>query len=210
MTEYEDSWRGSDIGRDLYQVRNVKPLWSKFGLAVGVPCGGLDMIANEWLGLSPFGTVKHGKPDCETLKPLAAVKPIVYPKPDGKVSFDKPSSVFLSNTNHEEDQPVHLRLRDPAVPIRDNLPRYGEPARLYCPAGVYEVVYGDEAKPHGSALRHQRAELRPLQNLRHQGPGAEHRLDDAGGRRRTELPGHVNGAASATRNRHVCRRSFLL
>jgi len=145
VAEYEDSWRDSDIGRDLYQVRNVKPLWSKFGLAVGVPCGGLDMIANEWLGWSPFGTVKHGKRDCDTLKPLAAVKPIVYPKPDGKVSFDKPSSVFLSNTNHEEDQPVHLRLRDPAVPIRDNLPRYGEPARLYCPAGVYEVVYGDEA-----------------------------------------------------------------
>ena len=127
-------------------MRNVKPLWSKFGAAIGVPCGGLDMIANEWFGLSLFGTVKHGKPDCDTLKPLAAVKPIVYPKPDGKVSFDKPSSVFLSNTNHEEDQPVHLRLRDPAVPIRDNLPRYGEPARLYCPAGVYEVVYGDEAK----------------------------------------------------------------
>ena len=146
MTAYEDSWRDSDIGRDLYLVRNVKPLWSKFGAAVGVPCAGLDMIANEWLGWSPFGTVKHGKPDCDTLKPLAAVKSIVYPKPDGKVSFDKPSSVFLSNTNHEEDQPVHLRLRDPAVPIRDNLPRYGEPARLYCPAGVYEVVYGDEEK----------------------------------------------------------------
>jgi electron-transferring-flavoprotein dehydrogenase len=145
VTEYEDSWRDSDIGRDLYRVRNVKPLWSKLGLAVGVPCGGLDMIANEWLGLSPFGTVKHGKRDCDTLKPLAAVKPIVYPRPDGRISFDKPSSVFLSNTNHEEDQPVHLRLRDPAVPIRDNLPRYGEPARLYCPAGVYEVVYGDEA-----------------------------------------------------------------
>jgi electron-transferring-flavoprotein dehydrogenase len=81
-----------------------------------------------------------------TLKPLAEVEPIVYPKPDGKVSFDRPSSVFLSNTNHEEDQPVHLKLTDPDVPIRDNLPRYGEPARLYCPAGVYEVVYADEAK----------------------------------------------------------------
>jgi electron-transferring-flavoprotein dehydrogenase len=146
VTDYEDSWRGSDIGRDLYLVRNVKPLWSKFGSALGVACAGLDMIANEWFGLSLFGALKHGKPDSQTLKPLAAVKPIVYPKPDGKISFDKPSSVFLSNTNHEEDQPVHLRLRDPAVPIRDNLPRYGEPARLYCPAGVYEVVYGDEAK----------------------------------------------------------------
>ncbi|THD47860.1 MAG: electron transfer flavoprotein-ubiquinone oxidoreductase, partial [Bradyrhizobium sp.] len=84
--------------------------------------------------------------DCDTLLPLEKVTPIVYPKPDGKIAFDKLSSVFLSNVAHEEDQPVHLRLRDPEVPIRDNLPRYGEPARLYCPAGVYEVVYGDEAQ----------------------------------------------------------------
>jgi len=146
LAAYEDSWRGSDIGRDLFKVRNVKPLWSKLGLAVGVSCAGLDMWTNQLLGFSFFGTLKHGKPDSATLKPLAEVKPIVYPKPDGKIAFDKASSVFLSNTNHEEDQPVHLRLRDPAVPIRDNLPRYGEPARLYCPAGVYEVVYADEAK----------------------------------------------------------------
>jgi electron-transferring-flavoprotein dehydrogenase len=89
--------------------------------------------------------LKHGKPDNATLKPLAEVKPIVYPKPDGRITFDKASSVFLSNTNHEEDQPVHLRLKDPSIPIRVNLPEFGEPARLYCPAGVYEVVYGDEA-----------------------------------------------------------------
>jgi electron-transferring-flavoprotein dehydrogenase len=88
--------------------------------------------------------LKHGKPDSATLKPLSQVKPIVYPKPDGRITFDKASSVFLSNTNHEEDQPVHLRLKDPGIPIRVNLPEYGEPARLYCPAGVYEVVYGDE------------------------------------------------------------------
>jgi electron-transferring-flavoprotein dehydrogenase len=146
LEAYEQGWRGSDIGRDLFKVRNVKPLWAKLGLALGVACGGLDMWTNELLGFSMFGTLKHGKPDSATLKPLAEVKPIVYPKPDGKLAFDKPSSVFLSNTNHEEDQPVHLRLRDPDVPIRDNLPRYGEPARLYCPAGVYEVVYADEAK----------------------------------------------------------------
>ena len=144
LTAYEDAWRTSDIGRDLYKVRNVKPLWSKFGLALGVGLGGLDMWINELFGFSPFGTLKHGKPDYATLKPINAVRPIIYPKPDGRVSFDKPSSVFLSNTNHEEDQPVHLRLRDPGVPIRINLPEYGEPARLYCPAGVYEVVYGDE------------------------------------------------------------------
>ncbi|MGO8799630.1 MAG: electron transfer flavoprotein-ubiquinone oxidoreductase [Roseiarcus sp.] len=145
LTAYEASWRGSDIGRDLFRVRNVKPLWSRLGLAVGVTLGGLDMWTNELAGFSLFGTLKHGKPDSATLKPLAQVRPIVYPKPDGRVSFDRASSVFLSNTNHEEDQPVHLRLKDPSVPIRVNLPEYGEPARLYCPAGVYEVVYADEA-----------------------------------------------------------------
>jgi electron-transferring-flavoprotein dehydrogenase len=144
LTDYEDAWRGSDIGRDLFKVRNVKPLWTKFGLAVGVALGGFDMWANELFGFSPFGTMKHGKPDYATLKPLAEATPIVYPKPDGKISFDKLSSVFLSNTNHEEDQPIHLRLKDESVPIRINLPEYGEPARLYCPAGVYEVVYADE------------------------------------------------------------------
>jgi electron-transferring-flavoprotein dehydrogenase len=146
LTDYEDGWRDSEIGRDLRKVRNVKPLWSKLGLALGVGLGGFDMWTNELLGVSLFGTLKHGKPDSDTLTPIAHAKPIAYPKPDGKISFDKASSVFLSNTNHEEDQPVHLRLRDPAAPIRDNLPKYGEPARLYCPAGVYEVVYADEAK----------------------------------------------------------------
>jgi electron-transferring-flavoprotein dehydrogenase len=90
--------------------------------------------------LSLFGTLKHGKPDYASLKPAADCKPIAYPKPDGIVSFDRLSSVFVSNTNHEEDQPVHLQLKDPAVPIRDNLPKYDEPAQRYCPAGVYEVV----------------------------------------------------------------------
>jgi electron-transferring-flavoprotein dehydrogenase len=145
LTAYEEAWRGSDIGADLFKVRNVKPLWSRLGLALGVACAGFDMWTNELLGGSLFGTLKHGKPDSATLKPLADVEPIVYPKPDGRISFDKASSVFLSNTNHEENQPNHLHLRDPAVPIRDNLPRFGEPARLYCPAGVYEVVYADEA-----------------------------------------------------------------
>jgi electron-transferring-flavoprotein dehydrogenase len=140
---YEEAWRSSAIGRDLKPVRNVKPLWSKFGTIGGVVLGGVDMWLNELTGFSPFGTMKHGKADHETLKPLDQVKPIIYPKPDGVVSFDKLSSVFISATNHEEDQPAHLQLLDPAVPIAVNLPRYGEPARLYCPAGVYEVVYAD-------------------------------------------------------------------
>jgi len=126
-------------------VRNVKPLWSKLGTIAGVVLGGIDMHLNEKLGLSLFGTLKHGKADYATLKPIAESRPIDYPKPDGKLSFDKLSSVFLSSTNHEEDQPIHLTLKDPKVPVEKNLPIYGEPARLYCPAGVYEVVYGDEA-----------------------------------------------------------------
>ena len=145
LTRVEDLWRAGDIGRDLKAVRNVKPLWSKLGTIAGVMLGGLDMWTNELFGFSVFGTLHHGKPDHATLKPLSQVTPIAYPKPDGVLSFDKLSSVFISNTNHEENQPVHLRLKDPAVPVRDNLPLYGEPARLYCPAGVYEVVYDDEA-----------------------------------------------------------------
>ncbi|MBG0798431.1 electron transfer flavoprotein-ubiquinone oxidoreductase [Methylocystis sp. L43] len=142
---YDAAWRASEIGRDLKPVRNVKPLWSKYGTYLGAPLFGLDMWTNELFGFSFFGTLKHGKADYETLKPLSEVTPIVYPKRASDVVFDKLSSVFVSNTNHEEDQPVHLKLADPAIPIARNLPIYGEPARLYCPAGVYEVVYADEA-----------------------------------------------------------------
>jgi electron-transferring-flavoprotein dehydrogenase len=145
LASYEEAWRSTDIGRDLKRVRNVKPLWSKFGTYLGVALGGFDMWTNQLFGFSLFGTLGHGKPDHASLKPLAQVTPIIYPRPDGKLTFDKPSSVFLSSTNHEEDQPVHLRLRDDQIPVRENLPTYGEPARLYCPAGVYEIVYGDEA-----------------------------------------------------------------
>ncbi|CAN1490753.1 FixC Dehydrogenases (flavoproteins) [Rhabdaerophilaceae bacterium] len=143
---YEEAWRSSAIGKDLWKVRNVKPLWSRFGTWLGIPLGGLDMWMNELFGFSLFGTRKHGKRDCDTLKPLADVVPITYPKPDGIVTFDKLSSVFMSGTNHEEDQPIHLTLKDPSIPVAKNLPVYGEPARLYCPAGVYEVVYADDSK----------------------------------------------------------------
>ncbi len=146
VTAYENAWRGSDIGRDLKPVRNVKPLWSKYGTQIGAALGGLDMWTNSLFGFSFFGTQSHGKPDHACLKPLSEVTPIVYPKLTQKPAFDKLSSVFVSNTNHEEDQPVHLRLADPSIPIDRNLPIYGEPARLYCPAGVYEVVYGDEVE----------------------------------------------------------------
>jgi electron-transferring-flavoprotein dehydrogenase len=118
----------------------VKPLLSRFGTIMGVALGGFDMWTNQLFGFSLFGTLKHGKADYQTLKKAADCKPIAYPKPDGVISFDKLSSVFLSNTNHEEDQPVHLVLKDPTIPIRVNLPEYAEPAQRYCPAGVYEVV----------------------------------------------------------------------
>ncbi|WP_036295606.1 electron transfer flavoprotein-ubiquinone oxidoreductase [Methylosinus sp. PW1] len=145
VTAYDAAWRTSDIGKDLKPVRNVKPLLSKFGTKLGIALGGFDMWTNELFGVSLFGTLKHGKPDYACLKPLSQVTPIVYPKLTSKAVFDKLSSVFVSNTNHEEDQPCHLTLRDPSVPIEKNLPLYGEPARLYCPAGVYEVVYAEEA-----------------------------------------------------------------
>ncbi|HEY4251398.1 MAG TPA: electron transfer flavoprotein-ubiquinone oxidoreductase [Roseomonas sp.] len=149
LTGIEDAWRGSAIGRDLKRVRNVKPLWSKLGTIRGIALGGFDMWANQLLGWSPFGTLRHGKADHETLKPLSQVTPITYSRPDGVVAFDKLSSVFLSSTNHEEDQPAHLKLADPAIPTGGNLVTYGEPAPLYCPAGVYEVVDRDAAAPAG-------------------------------------------------------------
>jgi electron-transferring-flavoprotein dehydrogenase len=137
---YEEAYRASHVYKDLKRVRNVKPLWSRFGTILGVPLAALDMWTNQLFGLSLFGTLKHGKPDYATLKHASECKPIAYPRPDGVISFDKLSSVFLSNTNHEEDQPVHLALKDPSIPIRVNLPEFAEPAQRYCPAGVYEVV----------------------------------------------------------------------
>ena len=116
LTAYEDGWRDSDIGTRPEEGAQRQAAVVASSACVGVPLGGLDMWTNELFGASLFGTLKHGKPDSATLKPLAEVKPIVYPKPDGKLTFDKPSSVFLSNTNHEEDQPVHLRLSDPDHP----------------------------------------------------------------------------------------------
>ncbi|MGH6867349.1 MAG: electron transfer flavoprotein-ubiquinone oxidoreductase, partial [Methylocella sp.] len=146
LISYENAWRGSAIGRDLYKVRNAKPLWSKFGTRAGIALGGLDMWVNEVFGTSPLGTLAHGGPDHASLKPLAEVTPIQYAKPDGTLTFDRLSSVYVSNTYHEEDQPCHLHLKDPSIPVAKNLPLYGEPARLYCPAAVYEVVCDDEAE----------------------------------------------------------------
>jgi electron-transferring-flavoprotein dehydrogenase len=136
---YEQVWRSSAIGRDLKRVRNAKPLWSKLGTLLGIGLGGLDMWTNT-IGFSLFGTLRHGKPDFATLKPAAECKPIPYPKPDGEVSFDKLSSVFLSNTNHEEDQPPHLIVRDPVLQKESEHNIYAGPSQRYCPAAVYEWV----------------------------------------------------------------------
>ncbi len=140
LTGYETAYRASAVYKDLWRVRNVKPLWSKFGTMAGVALGGLDMWTNQLFGFSVMGTLKHGKPDYATLKHASQCRQIAYPKPDGVLTFDKLSSVFLSNTNHEEDQPVHLKLKDPSIPIRVNLPEYAEPAQRYCPAAVYEII----------------------------------------------------------------------
>lgn len=142
VAEIEAEWRAGPIGRDLKRVRNVKPLWSRFGTALGVAMGGIDMWINQIFGSSPF-TLKHGKTDAASLEPAARHRPIAYPKPDGVLTFDRLSSVFLSNTNHEEDQPVHLKVKDMELQKRSEHDVYAGPSARYCPAGVYEWVEKD-------------------------------------------------------------------
>lgn len=142
LTAYGEAYTSSWIYKDLKRVRNVKPLLSKLGTLGGLILGGADMWMNN-LGIGLPFTLKHGKRDADTLLPAAQTKPIAYPKPDGQISFDKLSSVFISSTNHEENQPAHLKLSDEALPITKNLPEWDEPAQRYCPAGVYEVVDDD-------------------------------------------------------------------
>ncbi len=139
LTEYDTGWRGSAIGKDLWRVRNAKPLWSKFGIYLGISLGGLDMWCNT-LGFSPFGTMSHAEPDYATLKPASECTPIAYPKPDGKLTFDRLSSVFLSNTNHEEDQPPHLKVKDIELQKASEHDVFAGPSVRYCPAGVYEWI----------------------------------------------------------------------
>ncbi len=147
LVEYQAAYEKSWVYKELKLVRNAKPLLSKLGTSIGGAVGLFDMwFQTIFGGFSLFGTMKHAKTDAASTEPAAKHKPIAYPKPDGKLSFDKLSSVFISNTNHAEDQPAHLKLLDPSIPIRVNLPKYGEPARLYCPAGVYEVLYDEDGK----------------------------------------------------------------
>lgn len=146
LTGYEASWRQSAIGRDLHAVRNVKPFLSRWGTRLGVALGGLDMWAST-LGASPFGTLNHRQTDCASLEPASTFKPISYQKPDGRLTFDRLSSVFLSGTNHVADQPVHLRVADELKHRRVEHDVFAGPSMRYCPAGVYEwVVEGDGLK----------------------------------------------------------------
>ncbi len=141
LDAYQQAYDSGPVARELRLVRNVKPLWSRFGLLGGVLLGGIDMWLTTLLGgLSPFGALGHGGTDADATAKAAASKPIEYPRPDGVLSFDRMSSVFLSNTNHEEDQPPHLKVLDPAYAIEVELAVYGGPSTRYCPAGVYEYV----------------------------------------------------------------------
>ncbi|MCI2399562.1 electron transfer flavoprotein-ubiquinone oxidoreductase [Aliiroseovarius subalbicans] len=147
LVEYEEELRTGAVAKDLKKVRNVKPLWSKFGMLPSLALGGFDMWVQSLLGFSPFGTVKHGKNDAQATEEASKHKPIDYPKPDGTLSFDRLTNVSFAATNHEESQPCHLKLIDPNVPISVNLPRFAEPAQRYCPAGVYEVVEEEGKDP---------------------------------------------------------------
>lgn len=146
LAAYEADLRSGPVAKDLKKVRNVKPLWSKYGLVASLIGGGFDMWTNT-LGFSLFGTLKHGKNDAEATGLAADYTPIDYPKPDGKLSFDRLTNVSFAMTNHEENQPCHLQLADSSVPIGVNLPKFAEPAQRYCPAGVYEVIHEEGAEP---------------------------------------------------------------
>ena len=144
LADYEADLRSGPVAADLKKVRNVKPMWSRWGMLPSLVLGGLDMWTNNLFGISLFGTLKHGKSDAAATGAAAKFAPIDYPRPDGKLSFDRLTNVAFSFTNHEESQPCHLQLKDATVPIAVNLPKYAEPAQRYCPAGVYEVLEGDE------------------------------------------------------------------
>ncbi|MCH2077092.1 MAG: electron transfer flavoprotein-ubiquinone oxidoreductase [Rhodobacteraceae bacterium] len=140
LSAYDDAVRSGPIAQDLKPVRNVKPLWSKYGLLASLMGGGADMWAATLLGFNPLGTLKHGKTDAAATESVYYHKPIDYPKPDGKLSFDRLTNVSFAMTNHEESQPPHLKVQDTDTPIFEHLHKYNETAQRYCPAGVYEVV----------------------------------------------------------------------
>ncbi|MDW4549645.1 electron transfer flavoprotein-ubiquinone oxidoreductase [Defluviimonas sp. D31] len=143
LAAYETELRSGPIAKDLKKVRNVKPMWSRWGMIPSLVFGGFDMWTNNLFGVSLFGTLKHGKTDAAATGEASKFPVIDYPKPDGVLSFDRLTNVSFSFTNHEESQPAHLKLKDPSVPVSVNLPKFAEPAQRYCPAGVYEIVEKD-------------------------------------------------------------------
>ena len=149
LAAYAASYDASPVKRELKKARNAKPLWSKFGTLVGgIALSGLDLWTNTIApGFSVFGTLKHGKTDAGATGEAASFKAPDYPRADGVLTFDRLTNLSFSGVNHEENQPPHLVLKDPSVPIRVNLPRYAEPAQRYCPAGVYEVLTADGGAP---------------------------------------------------------------
>ena len=151
LAGYETDLRSGPVAKDLKRVRNVKPLWSKFGMIASLVLGGFDMWVANLTGWNPLGTIKHGKTDAAATEPAQGHTDFDYPRPDGVLSFDRLTNVSFSATNHAEDEPCHLRLTDPDIPIKVNLPKFAEPAQRYCPAGVYEVIRADD----GSAPRFQ-------------------------------------------------------
>lgn len=140
LDAYEDELRNGAIANDLKKVRNVKPMWSRWGLTASLIFGGVDMWTNNLFGLSLFGTIKHGKTDAEATEEAAHHRPMEYSKPDGKLSFDRLTNVSFSFTNHEEGQPPHLKLKNAKMPIEIDLLKYAGPSARYCPAGVYEFI----------------------------------------------------------------------
>jgi electron-transferring-flavoprotein dehydrogenase len=148
LVAYTDAVNSGPIAADLRKVRNVKPLWTKFGTTLGVPLGGIDMWLNTIIPGAGLGyTMKHKKADYAATARAGKSKPIDYPKPDGVLTFDRLTNVAFSGTNHEEDQPAHLKLADPHIPVAVNLPEFAEPAQRYCPAGVYEILTDAEGRP---------------------------------------------------------------
>jgi len=144
LDAFEEKVRASWVHEELHKARNFGPAQKKFGVFLGAAFAWVDQ--NIFGGRLPF-TLRNPRADSTGLKKIDEVPPIEYPKPDGVISFDKMSSVFLSSTNHEEDQVCHLQLTDPDIPVRQNLPLYGEPAVRYCPAGVYEIVADESGEP---------------------------------------------------------------
>ncbi len=144
LSDYDFKLKTEAVGKDLKKVRNVAPLNARFGPLGGLILGGFDMWFQTLFKFSLFGSLKHGKSDAESTESAAKHKEIKYPKPDGSISFDRLTNVSFSMTNHEENQPCHLHLNNPEIPISVNLPQFSEPAQRYCPAGVYEVVQTEE------------------------------------------------------------------